>query len=526
MSIRQRLGSRVINPVAQDYRDFVVYNLHDSGEISEIEVNPEEVQKILDPKEVFMLVRQDMRRIYIWKGSVAPVRKRFISARRATLLQEDIRKSGGRALKIVSVDQGDEPTEFLDCFHLESMPVTEVLEDLRYVRNAERDAEEENPNVAVAPPEGSTAHGTAEEFLPPKKTEVKEEVSIPEVPETPPESEVPENAPPAAVPETPGPPKVTDAVKSAEPTATSGEPILFEEEEVPPAPAKEVPVAKPKKESKKAAPKEEPKAEPKRAPAKPKPAVRKVKTEPTPIPPTPAVPAKSAMKVPTAVPAAPISKAAEEVVLKEVLEKSAPEGTKRINIIIGTKLIGSIVQQKSILGKSIESTVWGEFEELPNGCAEVQGIVRIYTDQAKGTVLAMDLIQSDPNTKIELREDLKITSEKPDQILAEVSKVALPKGLRRLNVVLGSQLYGPVTQQKSVLGKSVEKLAWELISDLPGGCVELKGLIRIFVDAEKGIVKAVDILEGNRPDAEKTEEPAEDSPVKHRKLPEIPKGDN
>jgi len=471
-----------------DYRDFVVYNLHDSGEISEIEVNTEEIQKILDPKEVFMIVRQDIRRIFIWKGSIAPVRKRFISARRATLLQEDIRKSGGRALKIVSVDQGDEPTEFLDCFHLESMPVTEVLEDLRYVRNVDRDAETENPNVAAAPPEGSTAHGTAEEFLAQKKSELKEVVVAPEVPE-------------------PIPPTAPETTKSREPTAISGEPILFEEEELPPAPAVDVSPARSKKESKKIEP-----AEPKNVPAKakPKPAVRKVKPEPTPIP---SIPAKAPAMVDV------------EVVLKEVLGNPVPAGAKRINVIIGNKLIGSILQQKSILGKSVESTVWGEFEELPNGCAEMKGIVRIYTDQEKGTVVAEDLIQSDLNAKIEINEDLKTSSDNPDQILAEVSKAPVPKGLKRLNVVLGSSLYGPVTQQKSILGKSVEKLAWEEISDLPGGCVELKGLIRIFVDAEKSIVKAVDILEGTVSEDDNSREQTEESTTKHHKLPEIPKDD-
>ncbi len=480
--------------MAVDYRDFIVYNLHDSGEISEIEVNTDEIQKILDPKEVFMLVRQDLRRIYIWKGSVSPVRKRFISARRATLLQEDIRKSGGRALKIVSVDQGDEPSEFLDSFHLESMPVTEVLEDLRYVRNAERDAEAENPNIAAPPPEGSTAHGTAEEFLPPKTATVKGEAVSPAVPESPAAPEVPEPAPTVPVPE-----------KAETPKAVSGEPILFEEEEATQALPEEAAPVKPKKASKKV------------EPAKSKPVPRKVKAEPT---------AKTPTKAPVQARTPASIKAGEEVVLKDVLENPVPDGMKRINIIIGNKLIGSIIQQKSILGKSIESTVWGEFEELPNGCAEIKGMVRIYTDQAKGIVTAADLIQSDPDSKIELKEDLKASGDTADQILSEVSKAPLPPGLKRLNVVLGSQLYGPVTQQKSILGKSVEKLAWEQIPDLPGGCVELKGLIRIFVEAEKGVVKAIDILEGNSPEAENPGEKGASSTSKRRKLPDIPKGDS
>ena len=41
--------------------------------------------------------------------------------------------------KIVSVDAGDEPIEFLNAFRLESMEVTERLADMRYVRNIERE---------------------------------------------------------------------------------------------------------------------------------------------------------------------------------------------------------------------------------------------------------------------------------------------------------------------------------------------------------------------------------------------------
>ncbi|MHA2393655.1 MAG: hypothetical protein ACXAEX_17090, partial [Promethearchaeota archaeon] len=69
-----------------------------------------------------------------------PVRKRFISSRVAQELQEELRAdSRYHRCKIVSVDAGDEPTEFLQAFQLESMEVTERLADMRYVRNIERD---------------------------------------------------------------------------------------------------------------------------------------------------------------------------------------------------------------------------------------------------------------------------------------------------------------------------------------------------------------------------------------------------
>ncbi|MHA2120277.1 MAG: hypothetical protein ACW990_03630, partial [Promethearchaeota archaeon] len=70
----------------------------------------------------------------------SPVRKRFISSRVAQELQQELRlDSRYHRCKIVSVDAGDEPVEFLNAFQLESMEVTERLEDLRYIRNIERE---------------------------------------------------------------------------------------------------------------------------------------------------------------------------------------------------------------------------------------------------------------------------------------------------------------------------------------------------------------------------------------------------
>ena len=115
--------------------DFLVFELEESGERKQVEdITPQTLQSILHSKQVLVILRWDLRRIFIWKGSASPVKKRFISARIATELREDLKGS----TKIVSVDQGDEVEEFLDAFKLESMPVTDTLEDMRYIRNSEK----------------------------------------------------------------------------------------------------------------------------------------------------------------------------------------------------------------------------------------------------------------------------------------------------------------------------------------------------------------------------------------------------
>ena len=122
------------------YNEFIVYDLENSGERSKLDVTPEDLQNHLNPEQVLIIVREDLRRIFIWKGSKSPVRKRFISSRVAQELQRDlIQDSQYHRCKIVSIDQGDELQEFLNAFRLESMEVTERLADMHYIRNIERD---------------------------------------------------------------------------------------------------------------------------------------------------------------------------------------------------------------------------------------------------------------------------------------------------------------------------------------------------------------------------------------------------
>ncbi len=135
-----------------EYETFMVYELDDSGDKNKISMAEEELQSNLHPEQVLVIVREDLRRIFIWKGPKSPVRKRFISSRVAQELQEELRKDASyHRCKIVSVDAGDEPIEFLNAFQLESMEVTERLADMRYIRNIEREKMNEAVITDVAP---------------------------------------------------------------------------------------------------------------------------------------------------------------------------------------------------------------------------------------------------------------------------------------------------------------------------------------------------------------------------------------
>lgn len=129
-----------MSDISDEYEYFMVFELLDNGERQKIEVEENDLQSILAPEQVFVIVKEEVRRIFIWKGVKSPVRKRFISSRVASGLQEELQNEAAfHRCKIVSVDQGDEPVEFLNIFNLESMEVKERPKDMRYIRNIDKD---------------------------------------------------------------------------------------------------------------------------------------------------------------------------------------------------------------------------------------------------------------------------------------------------------------------------------------------------------------------------------------------------
>ena len=128
--------------------EFLVYELEDTGEKKLQEnITTKTLQSFLHSKQVLIILRRDLKRIFIWKGSASPVKKRFISSQVAITLRDELTEN----CRIISVDQGDEPQEFLDAFGLKSMPVTNVLEDMHYVRNIEKEGKAFSEPIALIP---------------------------------------------------------------------------------------------------------------------------------------------------------------------------------------------------------------------------------------------------------------------------------------------------------------------------------------------------------------------------------------
>ena len=160
-----------------EYEPFMVYELDDSGERVKLDIEEEKLQENLHPEQVLVIIKEELRRIFIWKGPKSPVRKRFISSRVAQALQEELMKDARyHRCKIVSVDAGDEPSEFLNVFRLESMEVTERLADMRYVRNIEREKMEQAAIADFTPKASKTQ--TEEEYTSPALQDTSNKVVV------------------------------------------------------------------------------------------------------------------------------------------------------------------------------------------------------------------------------------------------------------------------------------------------------------------------------------------------------------
>jgi hypothetical protein len=109
------------------YQKFMIFMLHDSGEKDQIDITKTEFLKdngknVLFPRQVVLIIDEELRRIYIWKGAQSSVRKKFIASRVASELQKELTNLANfHRCKVVSVDQGDEPDEFLHSFGFSSL---------------------------------------------------------------------------------------------------------------------------------------------------------------------------------------------------------------------------------------------------------------------------------------------------------------------------------------------------------------------------------------------------------------------
>jgi len=147
-----------------EYKNFMVFDIKETGDYPELKIKKEDLGDFLNPENAYIIINQDINRIYFWKGARSPVRKRFLGSRIATKIQGAMMEAGFKRCKVITIDQGEELEEFLNVFGLESMEVAEKIEDKRYIRNIEKE-EIRITNILSTKVESSSKLGEIKEFL-------------------------------------------------------------------------------------------------------------------------------------------------------------------------------------------------------------------------------------------------------------------------------------------------------------------------------------------------------------------------
>ena len=117
------------NIMLETYTDFMIFEVMDNGEHSRLDITEEGFRQnngnnVLQPLQTIIIVKEELRRIYLWKGISSSVRRKFIASRVASEVQRELMNSSSfHRCKIISIDQGDEPKEFLNTFGFQKTPL-------------------------------------------------------------------------------------------------------------------------------------------------------------------------------------------------------------------------------------------------------------------------------------------------------------------------------------------------------------------------------------------------------------------
>ena len=85
-----------------DVEDLMVYELDYTGKRIKLDIKSEELQNYLNPERVLIIIRKDLHKIYIWKGSKSDTRKSLNSNRVVFDIRRDLED---RDYKIIPIDR-------------------------------------------------------------------------------------------------------------------------------------------------------------------------------------------------------------------------------------------------------------------------------------------------------------------------------------------------------------------------------------------------------------------------------------
>ncbi|UCG00922.1 MAG: hypothetical protein JSW11_15060 [Candidatus Heimdallarchaeota archaeon] len=103
----------IIKPVATPYTQQKMIKKHDIH-FFWVKTNPDELQSLpipslpLKEEEVYILINQALRKIFLWVGLAAPARSKFVGAHAANVIQ----RRTGIVYRVENVDQRSKSTDF------------------------------------------------------------------------------------------------------------------------------------------------------------------------------------------------------------------------------------------------------------------------------------------------------------------------------------------------------------------------------------------------------------------------------
>ncbi|MFX0016359.1 MAG: hypothetical protein ACFFB2_17320 [Promethearchaeota archaeon] len=109
----------IVKPVAGPYTKQKMTEKEDIH-LFWVKTNPDELESLpysslpLKEKEVYILINQALRKIFLWVGMAAPARSKFIGAHTANVIQRET----GIVYRVENVDQQSKSTDFLQTLAL------------------------------------------------------------------------------------------------------------------------------------------------------------------------------------------------------------------------------------------------------------------------------------------------------------------------------------------------------------------------------------------------------------------------
>lgn len=101
-----------------------IYDVMRSGELTPLSTK---LSEVLNTERVLLIVINQTKTIFLWKGINSPVAKKFIGAR----CGQQLRGEKGLLFKVIPIDEGEEPPDFEDIKDLEpsKVPTTTAPSD-------------------------------------------------------------------------------------------------------------------------------------------------------------------------------------------------------------------------------------------------------------------------------------------------------------------------------------------------------------------------------------------------------------